>query len=190
MKNFYHVVIQGKQEYTRAFIEGVIVGGDAFGSLYFLDDLDVEHDSLLGQIRELISGEDMTTILIEGSLFDLVKKGISDLSQDLNLTIKNHHKVKEATFSYKVKCYSKEHGVTIKKLFEELPDGASLSPNSELEEKTDPSAKGVEMYAAAHDYELSGKGKVTGNAASVLQVYSEAVKEPLITLGKIEFTFE
>ncbi len=49
-----------------------------------------------------------------------------------------------------------------------------------FEENRDPDAKGVELYAPTHHYELRGKGTVEGAVDGVVELYRYCRMEDLI----------
>ena len=39
MADCFHLILKGDESNTRGFIEGLIVGADAYGSIYFIDGI-------------------------------------------------------------------------------------------------------------------------------------------------------
>ena len=56
--------------------------------------------------------------------------------------------------------------------------------------KVNPDAKGVEMYAPAHEYELKGEAVVAGPVDAVLDLHRQSRYEELIHLGHLELVRE
>lgn len=190
MSACYHVVIKGKEDETRAFIEGLIVGANAYGSIWFLDDINVAREGILDWFKDLIHPDHAFSILTEEHLIDLIQRGINDESMTFELKIVATKKVKQAGFKFSVETFSKEHGEKIKNLLEERPKDVFVTEETRFKTKIDPKAEGVELYAPVHDFEYRGKGKIFGKPREVIKIYLQAAKEPLINLEKIEFEFE
>lgn len=185
------MVIQGDEKLLRSFLEGLVVGADAFGEIYFLDELDVDQDSLLDSIKELFLNKDpMVHILVRRRLVELINKGINDPSLENRFRIASQTPVSAAIFRYRVECYSREHGAAILELFGKLPAGVFREDIEDLIETEYPRGKGIEMYSPAHDYILKGKGEIKGAVKEVLDIYEKAKDEPLIKLKEIKFDFE
>lgn len=191
MLDCYHVVIKGNEKDARAFIEGLVVGADAFGSIYFVNDLNEETEGLISWFKGLVSQDDnVITLLVDGNLLDLLLKGINDSSHDVKVDVVAAKRVEQASFCFSFKAYSKEHGEEIKKLFENLPKDVSHTEDTKFELKIDSEAAGVELYSPVHEYEYMGKGCVFGRVRKVVEIYLKAQKEPLIQLEELKIEFE
>ncbi len=190
MSACYHVVIEGKEKQTRAFIEGLIVGADAYGSIWFIDDLDVERETIFDWIKDMVLPDTAFSIMVEEQLFSLIERGIKDEALTFKAKILASKTVKNASFKFSLECFSKEHGKKIKKLLEERPDGVFVTEETKFTTKISPDAKGMELYAPVHDFEYKGAGVIYGKPRDVVRIYLQAVAEPLIKLGDIRFEFE
>jgi hypothetical protein len=56
-------------------------------------------------------------------------------------------------------------------------------------ETLDPKAKGVEMYAPEHDYELHAEGSATGGFADIFPFFRKAVDHPLVHAEDIHLEY-
>ena len=59
----------------------------------------------------------------------------------------------------------------------------------ELQEKLDPEGKGHEFFTPLHDYELAGKGRISGSVKGVLDLYQRLGRFEVVELGELELTF-
>jgi hypothetical protein len=91
-----------------------------------------------------------------------------------------------ARFRFFARIFSREHAGRIRRLLTELPEGARAMPGSQWEEREDPDAKGEELYAPVHEYELKGDGGVEGELLAVLDVYRRCRDEELIRVERAE----
>jgi hypothetical protein len=190
MADWYKVVIQGKDEEVRAFVEGLIVGADAYGEIFFLEDLDMEHHQFLEILKRWAHLEKpIAPILVTASLKDLIVGGISDEAQDLRLKVVSVRQVLHARFEFHAECFSRIHAEKIRAIFCHPPEGVELAQGSAFEERVDPDAAGTEMYSPVHEYELKCGGQLYGDPKKVIELYQEAVKEPLIKLKPVRFDF-
>lgn len=191
MPDCYHLVIKGPESATKAFIEGLVVGADAYGAVYFIDDLNVESADLLEWIKGLIGQKaESVSILADEPLLAVITKGIDDQAQDLDIALVATRKVIEAMFEFQFVCFSTEHAETIRALLETPPDQVFASEKNKFETKHDPSAEGVELYSPAHHFEYRGEGILHGKTRKVIEIYQKAKNEPLIKLSKLRFDFE
>ena len=191
MPECFHLVIQGKEKVARGFVEGLMVGANAYGSIYFIDDLEVDSRHLLDWFKHLLSSKhEYISMIVEDHLLDLITKGVEDQAQDLNLSVVAAKKVTSASFEFSFECFSKEHGAAIKKLLEELPEDVVMLPDTQFKTLHHPDAQGLEMYSPIHEFEYSGKGTLQGKVKKVVEIYRKASEEPLIKLEKLQFQLD
>jgi len=89
----------------------------------------------------------------------------------------------ELDFDYR--CFSREAGATLRRVVEEdLPPGVRLE-GYEVEEKSDESARGIELYSPAHHYTLKGKGCYVGSVAGVFTLAERLRDQDFVHPGKV-----
>lgn len=191
MPDCYHVVIKGNERDARAFIEGLVVGADAYGSIYFVNDLNEDAEGFISWFKGLVSPDDnVITLLVDGTLHDILIKGINDSSHDIKVEVVASKRVEKASFCFEFKVFSKEHGEAIKKLLEELPTGVEITEETKFKTNINEEAAGVELYSPVHEYEYKGRGCIFGQVRKVVEIYQKAQKEPLIQLDELKIEFE
>jgi hypothetical protein len=88
-----------------------------------------------------------------------------------DLRLERVREVLGASFAFEAEAYSHRAAEKIKKaLHEDLPPGVSLVDCQESEEH-DPSAKGVELYAAVHDYTYRATGRFQGLPPGLFELH-------------------
>jgi hypothetical protein len=102
---------------------------------------------------------------------DLARKLIRRIEAHADLRLERTREVLGASFPFEAEAYSHRAAEKIKKaLHEDLPPGVSLVDCKESEEH-DPSAKGVELYAAVHDYTYHATGRFKGNPPGLFELH-------------------
>ena len=149
-------------------------------------------EPLKEKLRELLHPDrDTLHLLVPDSCRGTVMEALANSKGTSHpLELRHERAVTGARFHFTLKVYSKEHGEAIRTLFEQLPEGARLTPDSDLQVMLDPSAEGVELYAPTHDFELRGKGTIEGDLMPVLEVYRKCVEELLIHQEKAHLVTE
>ena len=99
----------------------------------------------------------------------------------LGIAISNEKAIKSASFSYDFHAYAERYGDEIRKLFKGLRNDTD-GPK----ETKDPGAKGVEAYSPAHDYEIEGKGSISGRLDLVLEARARLDDHPLVNVGHVD----
>ena len=89
-----------------------------------------------------------------------------------------------ARFEFSIAAYSEEHGRRILDWFERLPEGVRLEPAEPFRVRRDPRARGNEMYAPVHEYELRGEGAVEGELGGVLALLRLCRAEDLVRVRR------
>ncbi len=183
MAEFYEFVIQGQPGWTFGFVQGYLRGrGETEGVL----DAEAEGfqcESLRERIRELIRPSSATLHLlgldrIAPAVMEAVDHAVA-LGHPTELV--HTERIVAARFSFSTTVYSREHGERIQAMFKEKADGVTIK--GEMTVKVHPEAKGVEMYAPVHEYELKGEGVVEGPVDGVLDLHRRSRGEELISLG-------
>ena len=190
MTEFYEFVIQGQTGWTLGFIQGYLRGhGETEGVL----DAEAEGfhcESLRERFRELIHPSSDTLHLIASdrvgaSVLEAVAEAVA-LGHATEMVHKE--RIVAARFTFSTTVYSREHGERIREMFKNTAEGVTVK--GEMTVKINPDAKGVEMYAPAHEYELKGEAVVAGPVDGVLDLHRQSRDEELINLGHLELVRE
>lgn len=146
-------------------------------------------EPLAEKFREFLHpGSETVHLLIPMKTLERVKEAVAQsASQGHAMAIREERPVSGARFGFYLHVFSREHGASVRKLLTDLPAGARPAPETHWEETEDPSAKGDELYAPAHEYELKGEGGVEGDLLAVLEVYRKCREEELIRVEKAQF---
>ncbi len=189
MKTSYlEVVIDGPRGWDVGFVQGYLYGEGNGGRVFDAEDEGFDCEPLREQLKQMLHYEsDTAHLLVPSDLSDNVKKAV-ELSRNVHhaMEIRHERALKGGRFTFSVHIYSKEHAEKIRELFDGLPEGVSLVDSKGFQEKVDPDAKGVELYAPTHDYEMKGEGTVEGDLDGLIQVYRACRDEELIHQSEAE----
>jgi hypothetical protein len=185
-------VIKGARGWALGFIEGFLRGRDEQRVVLEAEAAGFDCESLGERIRELFRPPSETFhVLVPEELEPLVREAIDDAAgRGHNVTLIDQRPILSARFSFSFSVYSRKHASRIRKQFEELPEGVSLTAESSFTEKVNPQAKGIEAYAPVHHYELHAKGVAKGPVDGITKLLEICKAEELISVGKAELVFE
>jgi hypothetical protein len=185
---FTEVVFEGHYDTVRGFIEGFQDGMGTAHKFFFSSEAGIEAETFAELIKEWVFlGHKLHHVVMEDALFAKIKDVLSRKGKDALLnssSIKATTCVKEASFNFKFDAYARKYADEIKELLSNLPQGVSLH-HYKPEEKIDPDAEGVELYAPAHDYIFHGKGTIIGPVEQVVAFRMVLNDHPLIEAEKV-----
>jgi len=139
-------------------------------------DWNIQVDSALEELVEtFVAGKDCTVLVRSDTAGDLLQ-ALSPWESRLAVQLKERTPIAWASFAFSFRIYAREEATQVRQIFENLPDGVTLSDDYDPQETSDSSASGSELYAPVHAYEFRGSGTVRGLLRGVLQV-SERVHQ-------------
>lgn len=177
---FYEVVFQGKPKVVRAFVSGLVLGACEGACVYysFLDG--IHHEGKAERLAEIVGLRSTDCyVVVDECVSALLKKLNKKIEAETGLSIRSHRKIRGASFSFEYHAYAKKYDEEILEVLRHLPADVKAR-NFQHEVHKDPSAKGVEAYSPAHDYEAAGSGAITGPIEAVIEVKRRFTELPLI----------
>ncbi len=100
---------------------------------------------------------------------DQARELAREIRERSGLRLESIREVVEGRFGFKAEAYSPEVGAKIRDaLNSDLPDGI-MCVDLEKEERH-PEARGVEMFAPAHDYVYKSRGTIVGTPPGILEM--------------------
>lgn len=177
---FYEVVFQGKPKVVRAFVSGLVMGACDGATVYysFLDG--IHHEGKTERLAEMVGIRSTECyVVVDDCLSAVLKKLGRRIKEETGLSIRSHRKIRGAGFDFEYNAYAKKYDDEILEVIRHLPPDVKARGFKHQVHK-DPSAKGVEAYTAAHDYEAAGKGAITGPIDQVIEVKRRFGDLPLI----------
>lgn len=185
-------VIKGARGWALGYIEGYLRGQGEERVVLEAEAAGFDCAPLGERIRELFRPPSETFhVLVPEELEPLVQEAIGDAAgRGHNVTLIDERPIVSARLAFSFSVYSRKHAARIRKQFEELPEGVSLTAESTFTEKVNPRAKGIEAYAPVHHYELHAKGVAEGPVDGIAALLKICHAEELISVGKAELVFE
>ncbi len=184
-KSFYEVVFQGKPKVVRAYLAGLVAGSGNDASIFFNFEDGVFHEGKAERLSELLHVRALDChVIVDGNTSALLKKKSKKFPAETGLTITAHKHIRSASVVFSFEAFAKRYNDEIIAVFKKLPLGVRLD-DYQHNVKLDPSAKGVEAYASAHDYEASGSGTIIGRVDLVIELKKKLHQFPLIKTEEI-----
>ena len=189
-ESFFEVTIEGSLELMRGFVAGFLEGRGVAGDVFFGDDYHIDGESPAGLLLRLTGVRGKTcTVIVGAGLHDLLAPALEKRRRVVPLKILKVREVIDASFEVSFRTYSREVGTEIKGLLENLPEGVSREAAFKMHEVFDPEGKGVDAYAPLHEYELDGKGWISGPVKSVFGLYHQLGRLDVAELEDMELTY-
>lgn len=189
-KDYYDVVIEGHLDLAKGFVMGFLAGRGIEGGAFFDETCHIAGENEAGPLLRLVSARgSLSTLIIGSGLYDLLADALSRHPQAIALRIKKVRRVLSAAFTCQFRTYSREAGDKIKEILSCVPEGVDGESGFEMREKLDSEGKGVELFTPLHDYELTGKGRISGSVKGVLDLYQQLGRFEVAELGELELTF-
>jgi len=181
---FWEILVHGHPDKCEGFLAGLRLGAKSDARLFLANRVGIR-TPLSERLRDLVhANAGVCHIIADGEGRKLLKSVAKQLPS-MDMSIAEEKKIGSAAFSYEFHAYAQRYGDEIRKALASLPKGVKHDAQKPRERK-DPSAKGVEAYSPAHDYEISGKGRVSGRVDLVLDARAMLNEHPLIDIGNVE----
>ena len=165
MSAWYEMVIEGKEEDVRDLLPGVAAEGER---TYRGDELDLHAGSFPERILELLGARTHQLLLVPGTQAGPFARAIQGKPE---IHLEQVREITRGRFPFEAKAYSPDVAAKIKEtLHAPLPPGVVLEDLVEGED-VDPSAEGVELYSAAHDYVYRCHGAFSGPPPGIFEVH-------------------
>jgi hypothetical protein len=183
--------VAGNYDLARGFVTGFLSGRTFPTPAIFSRECGIRRVSL-GERMLSWSGvhEHLVHVIVEqGIAGDLIRE-ITTGETGLDLEVVSNRRIEKATFHFHYKVFGKVYGEEIRKIFESAPSGVKVEYTEGPDERVDPGAKGLEVYAPTHDYELSAKGSATGRFDEILALFQKLVEHPLVEVDEVHLEYE
>ena len=170
MSGFQAFEIAGSKDELRGFVDGWaaasrIPPADLARRVLWADEWDVQlrdrgwRSFLQGRVQGLLVSDDLADALLDALQ-----------SHGRSLEPRFRRSVESARFEFEFEIFGRSEADAVRALFASCPPGVRLE-NYVLDEKTDPSAAGIELLGSLHDYVLRGSGTAQGSPGPVLALH-------------------
>lgn len=167
----YDLVVEGNTQLAQGLMIGFVAGRNKNEHIYHGKDYHIKPMHLDESILDKLGlGKKYTHYVIVDSLVEPSIKLIETLTEEFGIEVVSVEEVKDLSFDLELKIYSKEIGEAVKKIIANRDEVIELT-GYQPEEKIREDAKGQELYAPEHDYELTGTGSVGGPFQETLAFY-------------------
>jgi hypothetical protein len=179
---YVEFVIDGPKGWDLGFVRGFLHGRGMDGRVIDAEKEGFDCAPLREHLKEMLHPDsDTAHLLVPEDLTSEVEEAVqASGGAGFPMVIRHRRPVHGARFTFSVHLYSREVGKKVLSLFTQLPPQVTLNMTKEFEERVDPAARGVELYAPTHDYELKGEGTLEGELEPVLSIYRACRDEEII----------
>lgn len=182
---YHELVIEGPRAWGCGFLHGFLLGAGARHAVLDAEEEGFEVETLREQIRELfVPTSEIMHLVVPGPLVPKIRRAVkAAASLGRAMAIRHERSLAGARFRFEFSIFSREHAVRLRRRFDRLPAGARLSKGTSFTEIRDPDARGLEMYAPVHQYELRGEGEVEGDLDAILPIFRLCRDEELVQVS-------
>ncbi|HYH45456.1 MAG TPA: hypothetical protein VEG34_07185 [Thermoanaerobaculia bacterium] len=174
MSRWYQIVVKGKSEEIERFLEQA--GAGLSGQVIRGSTVHLEPESLAERLRDLL-GADSHHMLFASE--ETARALLAALAGHEVLELDQLNQIEGGRFAFRIEAYSEQEREDIRlACLTELP-GVRLVGLEESVER-DPSAKGPEFFAPAHDYVYRAEGAMEGTAPGILEAYRRAAEQDFV----------
>ena len=157
---WYELLIDGKEEALESLLR------DHPGDTIRGSELRLASESLTDRVLEFLRAQTHHIVFASANQARELARAIRERD---DLRLESVREVVEGRFGFKAKAYNPEIGAKIHDaLNSDLPDGI-MCVDLEKEERH-PEAKGVELFAPAHDYVYKSRGTIVGTPPGILEM--------------------
>lgn len=183
--SFYEVVFRGKPKVVRAFLTGLAMGSDTESTLFYSFTDGVFHEGKAEKFAEFVHIRATDChVIVDGVTSALLKKLTKRIKSETGLEITSHRRIASASVKFSYQAFAARYDEEMAKAVKDLPKGLKLE-DFKHEVKVDPSAKGIEAYSPAHDFEANCSGRVTGRVDLVVALRKKLDDYPLIKIDDV-----
>ena len=185
---YHELVIEAPRGWGLGFLQGFLSGGGIEHGVFDAEEEGFNCEPLREQIQELIRpAAEVLHLLAPAAIIPRVRRAAREATRrGRKMDVRHTRPLAGARFTFEFSIYSREHAIRIRHLFDRLGRGVHLIEGSRFDEIRDPDARGLEMYAPVHHYELHGKGGVEGEVEALLPIYRICREEDLIRTTRAE----
>jgi hypothetical protein len=174
MSRWYQIVIKGKSEEIERFLEAA--GPGLSGQVIRGSEVHLEPESLAERLRDLLGADSHHMLFASG---EITRALLAALTGHKALEIDQIQEIESGRFAFRIEAYSEQQREEIRLSCLTPPPGVRLMGLEESVER-DPSAKGPEMFAPAHDYVYRAEGAMEGTAPGILEAYRRAAEQDFV----------
>jgi len=186
MSDYIEIVVYGPYFLVKGFLTGFLEGRGSTARIVFNKEEHIATEGITEKIMELVGLHgDVVHVIVPVATRDLLLDAMKKHENDWGISVKGESRVSEASFDFEFKVYGTEYAKEIKELFDNPPEGVTISGYSPKEEINE-DAEGLEAYAPMHHYIFSGRGSVSGSFIEVLKMFRTARDNPLISVDLLK----
>ena len=179
MSRWYQIVVKGKLDEINRFLEAA--GPDLSSQVIRGSTVHLEPESLAERLRDLLGADSHHLLFASG---ETARALLAVLAGHEALEIDQVQEIESGRFAFRIEAYSEQkHEEIHRACLTELP-GVRLVDLKESVER-DPSAKGPELFAPAHDYVYRAAGAMEGTAPGILEAYRRAAEQDFVHPGPL-----
>jgi hypothetical protein len=185
---FVEVVVEGPKGWDLGFVQGFLKARGVESPVLDAEAEGFDCSGFRERLEELLHpGRERLHLIVPHALETVLREALEASREGPHpLHLVARRAIRGAAFSFSFRIFSREVGARVKALLLHPPEEVLVQWTGPLEERIDPRARGAELYAPAHDYELTGEGICTGSLEGVLVLHRGLQREEPVHLRSLE----
>ncbi len=185
---YVEMVVEGPKGWDLGFLRGFLRARGAAGTVLDAEAEGFDCSGFRERLEELLHpGRERLHLIAPLDLQAPLEEAVEASREGEHpLRLVARRPVRGAAFSFSLRLFSREVGERVKTLLFHPPEGVRVEWAAPLEERIDPKARGAELYAPVHDYELRGEGSCSGPLDGVLDLHRALRREEPVHLRSLE----
>jgi len=186
MITLFEIVTKGSGDFIFGLLNGIALGRDRDEKVYRGGDYDFKNTHLHKSIAEYLGiGKQYSQFMVPESMIEQATKSLQIFSDDLGYTVETTQEIKGLHFDFSMEIFVRKNGERVLEIIRNREETIRIS-DFDPEEIVHADAKGAEMYAPEHDYELRGNGRVSGSFSEVLAMYYRLKEVDQVNVTPVE----
>lgn len=180
MDAWYEILVEASREELAELLAAAETAGH--GRPLCDRDLKLDLLSLSDRVRDLLGGEAHHLVFATAPQARALLRAARAHGR---VRVEELRRIEEGHFTFRAEAFSEAVAAEIRRaLREDVPAGVTVEV--EETEERDPRAKGVELFAPAHDYVYRARGTVAGSPPGVLAMHLRLDELDFVHVGRLE----
>lgn len=175
MTRWIEIVLEASAEVAETLAEKAAASiAERHARPFLASGAEIEPESWPERVQALLAARSHHVVFSPVAPARELVREVREHGEKLGAKIDHLREIGSASFAFEAQAYAPEVAQKIEQDLIESPcEGVSIEELERSEER-DPAAKGVELYAPAHDYVWSARGVVRGRLPAVLEMHRRA----------------
>ena len=167
---FSEIVVEGRFMLVKGFLLGFLSVKNPEGKYFFHRKAGIRRETFKDFLKEFFELDNYVHLCLEDNLVKPFVDASKLYTKITGNAIKSIRPIKSANFTFAFEVFNQDAAKDLKNIIENIPEGVELTNFFPYEEQVS-EGKGTEAYAPLHEYVYRAKGMLSGDFASIMDIY-------------------